>query len=58
MDGENNGKPYEQVDDLGIPLFLETPIIYLGSVSSFQEIQRPHNPGALVDPASRVPWPN
>ena len=27
MDGENNGKPYEQMDDLGGPsLFLETPI--------------------------------
>ena len=27
MDGENNGsKPYEQMDDLGVPLFLETPI--------------------------------
>ena len=27
MDGENNGKPYEQMDDLGgFPLFLETPI--------------------------------
>ena len=27
MDGENNGKPYEQMDDLGgNPLFLETPI--------------------------------
>ncbi len=25
MDGENNGKPYEEVDDLGVPLFLETP---------------------------------
>ncbi len=24
--GENNGKPYEQMDDLGVPLFLETPI--------------------------------
>ena len=23
MDGENNGKPYEQMDDLGVPLFLE-----------------------------------
>ena len=22
MDGENNGAPYEQMDDLGIPLFL------------------------------------
>ena len=25
MDGENNGKPYFLMDDLGIPLFLETP---------------------------------
>ena len=28
MDGENNGKPYEQMDDLGISLFLETPICW------------------------------
>ena len=27
MDGENKGKPYEQMDDLGcFPLFLETSI--------------------------------
>ena len=27
MDGENNGKPYVQMDDLGgFPIFLETPI--------------------------------
>ena len=26
MDGENNGKPYSKWDDLGVPLFLETPI--------------------------------
>ena len=26
MDGENNGKPYEQIDYLGVALFLETPI--------------------------------
>ena len=27
MDGENHGKPYEQMDDLGgFPLFSETPI--------------------------------
>ena len=26
MDGENKGKPYEQMDDLGgFPIFLETP---------------------------------
>ena len=29
MDGENNGKPYEEMDDLGSnPLFLETAIIW------------------------------
>ena len=26
MDGENHGKPYPKMDDLGVPLFLETPI--------------------------------
>ena len=26
MDGENSGKSYEQMDDLGVPLFLETSI--------------------------------
>ncbi len=25
MDGENIGKPYEQMDDLGVALFLEAP---------------------------------
>ena len=29
MDGENNGNPYFLMDDLGVPLFLETPI-YVG----------------------------
>ena len=29
MDGENNGKPYEQMDDLGgFPIFLETPKLF------------------------------
>ena len=27
MDGENNGKPYGQMDDLGVPLFSETSIL-------------------------------
>ena len=26
MDGGNNGNPYFLMDDLGVPLFLETPI--------------------------------
>ncbi len=30
MDGENHGKPNEQMDDLGVPLFLETPISVRG----------------------------
>ena len=36
MDGENNGsKPYEQMDGLGVPLFLETyPFAWL-NVSLF-----------------------
>ena len=28
MDGENNGNPYFLMDDLGVPLFLETPICW------------------------------
>ena len=28
MDGENNGKPYEQMDDFFFPLFLETPRLF------------------------------
>ncbi len=37
MDGEYNGKAYEQMDDLGVPLFLETPIwcLYIYSGLSF-----------------------
>ena len=27
MDGENNGKPYEQMDDLGVPLFWKHPYL-------------------------------
>ena len=39
MDVENNGKAYEQMDDLGVPLFLETPTFDIlvkdfGSLSS------------------------
>ena len=33
MDGENTGKPYGQMDDLGVPLFLETPILYRKQLS-------------------------
>ena len=35
MDGENNGKPYEQMDDLGVPLVLETSISYHGKNHNF-----------------------
>ena len=37
MDGESSGKPYEQMDDLGVPLFLETPI------SEKDNILQPHD---------------
>ena len=36
MDGENNGRSYYLMDDLGVSLFLETPIYTLG-VSLFLE---------------------
>ena len=28
MDGENNRTPYEQMDDLGVPLFLDITILF------------------------------
>ena len=31
MDGENNGKPYFQMDDLGVPLFLEKKHIFINT---------------------------
>ena len=37
MDGEYNGKPYEQTDDLGVPLFLETPMFCWVKPSNFWE---------------------
>ena len=30
-----NRKPYEQMDDLGVPLFLETPIYSVGKNEQF-----------------------
>ena len=29
MDGENNGKPFLRMDDFGVALFLETPILHM-----------------------------
>ena len=31
MDGENDGKPYFLMDDLGVAFFLETPIPFSGA---------------------------
>ena len=45
MDGENHGKPYFLMDDLGVPLFLETPASVSNDVTpkppkrSFIELQ-------------------
>ena len=57
MDGENNGKPYEQMDDLGVyttPIFGSTPIC--GSFSlcgvSFANLKPPtlvHRLAAMAD---------
>ena len=35
MDGENHGKPYEQMDDLGgnTPIFGSTPISFLKTIA-------------------------
>ena len=33
MDGENTGKPYEQMDDLRVPLFLETSVYQMSQVT-------------------------
>ena len=37
MDGENNGKPYEQMDDLGgfTPIFGSTPIYGISAIKGF-----------------------
>ena len=36
MDGENNGKPYEQMDDLGVfPYFWEHPYFFLERKKGF-----------------------
>ena len=37
MDGENNGKPYFLMDDLGVWVFLETPISHLVGLQNFPE---------------------
>ena len=43
IDGGNNGsKPYEQMDDLGVALFLETPIF--GQISSRPKTTGPDFP--------------
>ena len=37
MDGENNGKPYFLMDDLGVPLFLETPTCVRGGPLKYSQ---------------------
>ena len=43
MDGLFHGKPYEQMDDLGAPLFLETSIYFM----IFLRIQSPPQPNRI-----------
>ena len=48
MDGENNGKPYFLMDDLGIPLSLETPIWKTRAVTTFGLLGCPRKLGSMV----------
>ena len=43
-DGLFHGKPYEQMDDLGVPLFLETPIFEVLQFLLWQTLGFPHPP--------------
>ena len=58
MDGENNGKPYFLMDDLGVPLFLETPIYdSVGFTISIPNTRRtipPHVRGRFETRGSRI----
>ena len=49
MDGENNGKPYEQMDDLGgfTPIFGSTPIGRFKSTTDLETFR--FGKGSLVD---------
>ena len=49
MDGENKGKPYEQMDDLGVALFLETPTCMLDILS-----EKKQNPNQMNMTGHRV----
>ena len=52
MDGENNGTPYEQMDDWVVfPLFLETPIYFCSTCFSLIDI-------FLVDAFGRAMTPH
>ena len=50
MDGENNGKPYEQMDDLGEnPLCSETPNYSSKRFSAFDPSQEAESSGVQLD---------
>ena len=44
-----NGKPYEQMDDFGVPLFLETPTSY-----NIYHISLPRDDSIRQDPPSTI----
>ena len=57
MDGENNGKPYFLMDDLGVPLFLETPLyIYLYVYIPLQGTELGDLLGAKLAKMNRSDW--
>ena len=65
MDGENNGsKPYEQMDDLGVPLFLETPmydsrLVYIVVMTQLERLIQLLKGGCVCDfmfPSTWLHW--
>ena len=51
MDGENNGKPYCLIDDLGVPAFKETPIY----IYDIRNIYRKAH-GVFFKLRRNIPW--
>ena len=57
MDGENNGKPYEQMDDLGVfPYFwVDTHIAFKRVIESLRPLYKnQNNPMTLSNPQTQL----
>ena len=54
MEGLFHGKPYEQMDDLGVPLFLETPRSTFTDFNPIQVSIRKKKKGLFYVPSSKL----